>query len=45
MMDAGYGYAGKILRIDLTNGIIRTESTRRYVPRFLGEEGSTNGFF
>ncbi len=39
MMDAGYGYAGKILRIDLTNGIIRTESTRRYVPRFLGGRG------
>ncbi|MFQ6076672.1 MAG: aldehyde ferredoxin oxidoreductase N-terminal domain-containing protein [Candidatus Bathyarchaeia archaeon] len=31
-----YGFAGKILRVDLTNGKISIEDTTKYAPRFMG---------
>lgn len=34
-----YGWAGKILRVDLTSEKIWTEETSKYVPRFLGARG------
>lgn len=33
------GYAGKILRVDLTRSVISTQSTYDYVSRFLGGRG------
>jgi aldehyde:ferredoxin oxidoreductase len=33
------GYAGKILRVDLTTSTISTEPTGKYVPKFLGAKG------
>lgn len=34
-----YGWVGKILRVDLTDGAISETPTREYVPRFLGGRG------
>jgi aldehyde:ferredoxin oxidoreductase len=34
-----YGYAGRILRVDLTKGEITTESTMKYADRFVGGRG------
>ena len=34
-----YGYAGKILRINLSNGEIHTEPTRTYAREWLGSSG------
>ena len=34
-----YGWAGKILRVDLSRGEISTMDTSRYVPRFIGGMG------
>jgi aldehyde:ferredoxin oxidoreductase len=39
LMTGGYGYAGKILRVDLSSGKIVTVSTMDYVDRFLGGRG------
>ena len=39
MMRAPYGYAGKILRVDLTTSRIAEEPTEGYVPKFLGGRG------
>lgn len=35
-MAMGYGWVGKILRVDLTKGITGEESTARYAPKFIG---------
>lgn len=37
--DPCYGYAGKILHIDLTTSKIYTEPTDGYIPQFLGGKG------
>ena len=34
-----YGYAGSILRVDLTTPRISTEPTEKYIPKFLGGRG------
>jgi aldehyde:ferredoxin oxidoreductase len=34
-----YGWVGKILWVDLTNGRITTEDTTEYVPKFIGGQG------
>jgi aldehyde:ferredoxin oxidoreductase len=34
-----YGYAGGILRVDLTTERIKTEPTEKYIPKFLGGRG------
>ena len=34
-----FGYAGKILFVDLTNGVIKKEETERYIADFLGGRG------
>jgi len=34
-----YGWVGKILRLDLTNGRIATEDTMEYVPKFIWRAG------
>ncbi|MBN1105430.1 MAG: aldehyde ferredoxin oxidoreductase family protein [Deltaproteobacteria bacterium] len=39
MTDFGYGYAGKILRVDLSTGKISTQPTEDLAPRFLGGRG------
>ncbi len=39
MSGSCYGYAGKILHVDLTTLKIYTETTDVYVPRFLGGRG------
>lgn len=39
MISAGYGYAGNILRVDLSNSRIEIEPTENYVPKFLGGRG------
>jgi aldehyde:ferredoxin oxidoreductase len=41
MADAneGYGYAGKILRVDLSDGEISTEPTEKYAREWLGSGG------
>ncbi len=31
-----YGYAGKILRVDLSNNSITTESIEKYAPKYIG---------
>ena len=36
---SNYGYAGRILRVDLTRGDITTESTMKYAVRFVGGRG------
>ena len=36
---AAYGYAGKILRVNLSNGEIRTEPTLNYAEEWLGGPG------
>ena len=33
------GWAGKILRVDLANGRIKTEDTTKYVPKYIGGKG------
>ncbi len=38
-MAGEFGYAGKILRIDLSSGKVTTVSTRTYAPKFLGGRG------
>lgn len=38
-MEKLYGWAGKILRINLTNGKIEKVDTERYVPKFIGGLG------
>ena len=40
-----HGYAGKILRVDLTEGEIVAESSKRYVERFVGGRGVNAWFF
>ena len=35
----GKGYAGKILRVDLSTGAVRTDPTEDYAERFLGGRG------
>ena len=37
--DRLYGYAGKILRINLSNGEIKTEPTSKYAKEWLGSSG------
>ena len=37
--DRPYGYAGKLLRINLSNGEISTESTLKYAKDWLGSSG------
>jgi len=39
MTTKSYGYAGNILRVDLTTARHWTESTAEYAPRFLGGRG------
>ena len=39
MTESFYGYAGKILRVDLTSSKFHTEQTENYVPKFLGGRG------
>jgi len=39
MIRKSYGYAGSILRVDLTTGRHWTESTTKYAPKFLGGRG------
>jgi aldehyde:ferredoxin oxidoreductase len=39
MIGSRYGYAGKILRVDLTTSTVSTEPTRKYVRKFLGAKG------
>ena len=34
-----YGWAGKILRVDLTKGTVKTEDTAKYVPEYIGGKG------
>jgi aldehyde:ferredoxin oxidoreductase len=34
-----YGYAGDILRVDLTTSKVVTESVKKYTPKFLGGRG------
>lgn len=34
-----YGWMGKILRADLTNGTLTTEDTEKYVPKYIGGIG------
>lgn len=36
MSDMLYGYAGKILRVDLSTGAISTEPITKYVPQYIG---------
>ena len=39
MIRSHYGYAGNILRVDLTSAEFCTEPTEHYTPRFLGGRG------
>jgi aldehyde:ferredoxin oxidoreductase len=39
MRDSRFGYAGEILRIDLTTPTVLKELTSNYVPKFLGGKG------
>lgn len=39
MVETTYAYAGKILRVDLSNGKISIERTSKYSKRFLGGRG------
>lgn len=39
MTRSKYGYAGNILRVDLTHSNFHTEPTENYVPKFLGGKG------
>ena len=39
MSESRYGYAGKILRVDLTTSSFHVEETADYVPKFLGGMG------
>jgi aldehyde:ferredoxin oxidoreductase len=36
---SGYGWCGKILKVDLTSGVITTIDTQPYADRFLGGRG------
>jgi len=38
-MTEQYGWAGKILRVDLTTGIFSTVDTMKYVPKYIGGLG------
>ena len=38
-MNTSYGWAGKLLRVDLTSGEVRDEETARYVPAYVGGLG------
>ena len=38
-MSGNYGWAGKILRVDLTSGETWTDDTAKYVPKFIGGIG------
>ena len=38
-MSGLYGWAGKILRVDLTNNRISTEDTAKYASKFIGGKG------
>ena len=38
-MNSRYGYAGNILRVDLTTSKLWTESTDKYVSKFLSGRG------
>jgi len=37
-----FSFGGKVLRVDLTSGRIRTEPTAKYAPKFLGGRGVDN---
>ncbi len=39
MQEKIYGYAGKILRVDLTSGQISEESITKYAPKYIGGRG------
>lgn len=39
MSEKIYGYAGKILRVDLSTGDISTESITKYAPKYIGGRG------
>ena len=39
MMKKSYGWAGKILRIDLSSGRITSTPTENYTPRYIGGRG------
>jgi aldehyde:ferredoxin oxidoreductase len=39
MKERVYGYAGDILRVDLTTSKVVTESVKKYTPKFLGGRG------
>jgi aldehyde:ferredoxin oxidoreductase len=39
MTSPTYGYAGNILRVDLTTSRVHTEPTENYIPKFLGGRG------
>ena len=39
MIKSKYGYAGNILRVDLSNSGFQTEVTENYAPQFLGGRG------
>ena len=39
MSKSRYGYAGKILRVDLTTSTFHVEQTANYIPKFLGGLG------
>ena len=39
MAMSNYGYAGSILRVDLTTSSVYSESIDKYVPKFLGGRG------
>jgi len=41
----GNGYAGKILRVDLSTGAVRTDPTEVYAERFLGGRGIAAGIY
>ncbi|NTW72575.1 MAG: aldehyde ferredoxin oxidoreductase, partial [Eubacteriaceae bacterium] len=45
MSEKLYGYAGKILRINLTTGEITHVPTSNYVPKYLGGRGVCNKIF
>ncbi len=38
-MNTSYGWAGRLLRVDLSSGEVRDEETARYVPTYIGGLG------
>jgi len=33
------GWAGSILRVDLTRGVVTADATSRYLPKYIGGKG------